>query len=34
MSNILQAKVEIIGTRPFLYHAFGRNTIPLEKQER
>lgn len=34
MSNILQAKVEIIGTRPFLYDAFGRNSIPLEKQER
>lgn len=34
MSNILQAKVEIIGTRPFLYHAFGRNSIPLEKQEK
>lgn len=34
MSNILQAKIEIIGTRPFLYDAFGRNSIPLEKQER
>lgn len=34
MSNILQAKVDIIGTRPFLYDAFGRNSIPLEKQER
>jgi len=34
MSNILQAQVEIVGTRPFLYHVFGRNTIPLEKQER
>ena len=34
MSNILTAKVSIIGTRPFLYHAFGRDSIPLEKKER
>lgn len=34
MSNILTAQVSIIGTRPFLYHAFGRESIPLEKQER
>lgn len=34
MSNILTAKIDIVGTRPFLYHAFGRDSIPLEKQER
>lgn len=34
MSNILMAKVEIEGTKPFLYHAFGRDSIPLKKGER
>lgn len=34
MSNVLLATVGIIGTKPFLYHAFGRESIPLEKKER
>ena len=32
--NILQATVGIQGSRPFLYHVFTRDSIPLEKQER
>lgn len=34
MSNILRAKVTIKGTRPILWHKFGPDAIPLEKQER
>jgi len=34
MSNILQAKVEVVGIKPFLFHAFGREAIPLQKGER
>jgi hypothetical protein len=34
MSNILQAKVSIRGTRPLIQHKFGPDALPLEKQER
>lgn len=34
MSNILQATVGIKGVRPLLWHHFGPDAIPLEKQER
>lgn len=34
MANILTATVTIEGTRPLLWHAFGDDTIPLEKRER
>jgi hypothetical protein len=34
MSNILTAQVTIKGTRPLIWHAFGADAIPLEKQER
>jgi len=34
MSNILQAKVRIKGTRPLFWHKFGPDALPLEKQER
>lgn len=34
MSNILQAKVTIKGTRPLFYHRFGPDAIPLEKLEK
>lgn len=34
MSNILTARISIIGTRPLLWHAFGPDTIPLTKRER
>lgn len=34
MSNIITAKVEIKGTRPILWHRFGPEALPLEKQER
>ena len=34
MSNIVTATVTIKGTRPFLWHAFGPDSIPLEKGER
>lgn len=34
MSNILTAEVSIRGTRPMLWHAFGPDAIPLQKQER
>lgn len=34
MSNTLEATVTIKGTRPILYHFFGRDAIPLEKGER
>jgi len=33
-NNILQAKVTIKGTRGLLWHHFGPDAIPLEKQER
>jgi hypothetical protein len=34
MSNIITAKVKIKGTRPILWHRFGPEALPLEKQER
>jgi hypothetical protein len=34
MSNILTAKVSIVGTRPIMWHKFGPESIPLEKQEK
>jgi hypothetical protein len=34
MGNILTAEVTITGMRPLLWHAFGPDSIPLEKQER
>lgn len=34
MSNILTANVSIKGIKPLLWHAFGPDAIPLEKQER
>lgn len=34
MSNLLNATIKIRGTRPILWHAFGPDSIPLEKQER
>lgn len=34
MGNLLTAEVKITGTRPLLWHAFGPDAIPLEKQER
>jgi hypothetical protein len=34
MSNLIVASVKIIGTRPFLFHRFGPDSMPLEKQER
>ena len=33
-NNLLRAKLTIVGTRPLLWHAFGPDAIPLEKQER
>ena len=33
-SNIVTAKVTIKGTRPLLFHRFGPDALPLEKQER
>lgn len=33
-NNILQARVAIQGTRPLLFHHFGPDAIPLEKQEK
>jgi hypothetical protein len=33
-TNILTAQVQIKGQRPLLWHAFGPDAIPLEKQER
>lgn len=32
-SNIITAKVEIVGIRSLFFHAFDEETIPLEKQE-
>ena len=34
MSNIISAQVSIKGTRPLLWHRFGPDALPLEKQER
>ena len=34
MGNLLTAKVSIAGERPLLFHHFGPDAIPLEKQER
>lgn len=34
MSNMKKAKVSIKGKRPILWHKFGPESIPLEKQER
>lgn len=34
MGNILQAKVTIKGVRPLLWHHFGPDALPLEKQEK
>jgi hypothetical protein len=34
MGNVLEARVTIKGTRPIMWHAFGPDSIPLEKQER
>jgi len=34
MANLIEAKVRIKGTRPILWHAFGPDSIPLEKKER
>lgn len=34
IGNLLTAKVQIEGTRPLLWHHFGIDAIPLEKQER
>jgi hypothetical protein len=34
MGNMLTARVTIKGTRPLMWHSFGPDAIPLEKQER
>ena len=34
MGNMLTATLEIMGTRPLLFHAFGPDAIPLTKTER
>lgn len=34
MANIIQARVNIRGTRPLLQHRFGPEALPLEKEER
>ena len=34
MSNIVKARVSIKGIRPLLFHSFGPDAIPLEKQEK
>ena len=34
MSNIIRANVKISGTRPILWHRFGPEALPLEKQEK
>jgi hypothetical protein len=34
LKNILQARVTIRGVRPCLWHRFGPDALPLEKQER
>ena len=33
LGNLLTATVEICGTRPLLWHHFGIDAIPLQKQE-
>lgn len=33
-NNILTAQINVKGVRPLLWHAFGPDAIPLEKQER
>lgn len=33
-NNIVTAKVSIVGTRPMLFHKFGPDALPLEKQEK
>lgn len=34
MSKLVQAQIEVKGIRPLLWHAFGREAIPLKKGER
>jgi len=34
MANLVEATVRIKGTRPIMWHAFGPDSIPLEKKER
>ena len=34
MSNLISAKVQIVGMRPLIQHRFGADSMPLEKQER
>ncbi|MDQ2733049.1 MAG: hypothetical protein M3Y56_15450 [Armatimonadota bacterium] len=34
MSNIICAEITIVGKRALLWHAFGPDALPLEKQER
>lgn len=34
MSNLVTARIAIRGTRPLLWHRFGPDALPLEKQER
>jgi len=34
MSNIAKASVLVKGTRPYFFHSFGRDSIPLERQVR
>jgi hypothetical protein len=34
MANVLRAKVVIEGYRPYFWHFFGADAIPLEKQEK
>ena len=33
-TNIMQAKVKIKGVRPLLWHHFGPDALPLERQEK
>ena len=34
MGNMVTAEVTIVGTRPLLWHRFGPEALPLDKQER
>lgn len=34
MNNMLTARIVVRGTRPILWHRFGPDALPLEKQER
>ena len=34
MGNIVMARVSIKGTRPLLWHHFGPDALPLERQEK